>query len=320
MRDRLAVLAGALAGVAVAVALSALQEPAYVADASVLLVRQGQPPRSDPALASAAEAAAELFHSRAVADSAVANLRLDDSAEELLDRTDTSVEPASSLVRLRVEARSGEEARRTAQELAEVATVLYNDRFGPATTAAIWETPQVEEQAPSPDRALLAALGALAGALLAQLALGLGRGLSARPARPRRVSARDTVLQAPPAPAPAPAPEPEPEPEPEPVAVEPEPVAVEPPAAVEPPVAEPERPAAARFVEPRLGEWTVRDVELLLAEQGDAFPERLDELHVYLATFRDVADPDGRLPGGVAAVLEDVFRDLVERARLESAP
>lgn len=317
MRDRLAVLAGALAGVAVAVVLSALQEPAYVADASVLLVRQGQPPRSDPALASAAEAAAELFHSRAVADSAVANLRLDDSAEELLDRTELSVEPANSLVRFRVEAPEAEEARRTAQELAEVATVLYNDRFGPATTAAIWETPQVEEQAPSPDRALLAALGALAGALLAQLVLGLMPGR--RPPRSRRASARDTVLQAPVAPAPVPALDPVPAPT-RPASVTVSQGAPPPgPVVEQEPAVEPE-PPPARFVEPRLGEWTVRDVELLLAEQGDAFPERLDELRVYLASFRDVAEPDGRLPGGVEAILEDVFRDLVERARLESAP
>jgi hypothetical protein len=66
---------------------------------------------------------------------------------------------------------------------------------------------------------------------------------------------------------------------------------------------------------PRLGEWTLADVERLLAEQGQAFPERLDELSFYLDTFRDVAEPDGRLPGGVEAVMEDVFRPLIDRAR-----
>ena len=46
---------------------------------------------------------------------------------------------SSSLVRIAVEAPSKEEARRTAQEVAEVATVLFNDRFAPQTTASVWE-------------------------------------------------------------------------------------------------------------------------------------------------------------------------------------
>jgi hypothetical protein len=74
---------------------------------------------------------------------------------------------------------------------------------------------------------------------------------------------------------------------------------------------EPEGP----FVLPHLGEWTVRDVERLLAEHGDAFPERREELEVYLDSFRGVAGPDGRLPGGVEAVMEDVFRELILRAK-----
>jgi len=64
-----------------------------------------------------------------------------------------------------------------------------------------------------------------------------------------------------------------------------------------------------------MGEWTLADVERLLAEQGPAFPDRLDELSYYLESFREVAEPDGRLPGGVEAVMEDVFRDVIERAR-----
>jgi hypothetical protein len=68
------------------------------------------------------------------------------------------------------------------------------------------------------------------------------------------------------------------------------------------------------FRAPRLGEWTVYDVERLLAEQGPAFPDRADELRAYLDSFREVAAPGGRLPGGVEAVMEDVFRDLIERA------
>ena len=131
-RSRLPALAGAAAGVAVAAVLTLLQSSTYQADASIVLVRQGQPPGSDPALAQAADAAAGLFHSRAVAEPAIANLRLDESADELLDRFSVDTEPESSLVRISVEAPSRDEARRTAQELTELSTVLFNDRFGPA--------------------------------------------------------------------------------------------------------------------------------------------------------------------------------------------
>jgi hypothetical protein len=79
------------------------------------------------------------------------------------------------------------------------------------------------------------------------------------------------------------------------------------------PPSEPE--PAGPFVLPRLGEWRLGDVERLLAEHGSAFPDRVEELRWYLESFRDVAESDGRLPGGVEAVMEDVFRDLIDRAR-----
>ena len=291
--DRLLVLAGALAGLVLAVLVTLLQDDVYRADASVALVRQGEPPGSDPELAAAAAAAAALFHSRAVAESAAANLRLDESPAELLDRVRLSTEPESSLVRVEVEAPSAEEARRTVQELTEVATVLYNDRFGPGTVASIWEAPRADDDRVSPDPPRNLALGALAGALLAQLAL-LWRGRRPAPAR--------APVPAPPAPAEAGGSEPLRRPDPVPV---PEPA--------------PEPAPVGPFVEPRLGEWTLRDVELLLAEQGPAFPERLDELRIYIDSFRDVAGPGGSLPGGVEAIVEDVFRDLIARARETSA-
>jgi hypothetical protein len=68
-------------------------------------------------------------------------------------------------------------------------------------------------------------------------------------------------------------------------------------------------------VVPRFGEWTVADVERLLLEQGDAFPEQRQELEFYLDSFRSVAGPDGRLPGDVGLVIDDVFAALIERAR-----
>ena len=54
-----------------------------------------------------------------------------------------------------------------------------------------------------------------------------------------------------------------------------------------------EPPATGPFTLPAFGEWTVRDVERLLDEQGDAFPEQREELELYLDTFRSVAGPDG---------------------------
>lgn len=173
-RDRLPVLAGTAAGIAAAAALTLLQSSTYRADASIALVRQGQPPGNDPALAQAAEAAADLFHSRAVAEPAVANLRLDGSAEELLDRVSVEAAAGSSLVRVAVEASSRDEARRTVQELAELATVLFNDRFGPATAATVWEAPRADEERVSPKPARNLAVGALAGAIAGWL-LGWAR-------------------------------------------------------------------------------------------------------------------------------------------------
>jgi uncharacterized protein involved in exopolysaccharide biosynthesis len=79
-------LLGAAVGLLVGLAVTLLVDSTYRADTSIVLVRQGQPPGTDPQLARAAEAAAELFDSRAVAESAVRNLGLDETPEELVDR------------------------------------------------------------------------------------------------------------------------------------------------------------------------------------------------------------------------------------------
>ncbi len=294
--DRVIVLGTTAAGVVAALLLTLLLPSVYRADASIALSRQGQPPSDDPALAQAAEAAAELFHSRAVAESAVANLRLDESPEELLDRVSLETEPQSSLVRVQVEAGSPGEARRTAQELTELSTVLFNDRFGPETVAQIWETPRADPNRSSPRPARNLAVGALLGALAGAALLARNRRpRSARAPSPPRRPAQVPPQQ--PRPLDVRLPEPEPEREPEPAPPPPPP------------------PATGPFVMPVMGEWTVADVERLLAEQGPAFPHRLDELNDYLHSFRAVAEPDGRLPGGVEGVMEDVFRDVIERAR-----
>lgn len=275
-------LLGVAAGLLAAGAVTVLQDSTYRADASVVLVRQGQPPGSDPQLARAAEAAAQLFASRAVADSAIRNLGLDGSAEDLLERIDVDAQEGSSLVRVDVQAPSREEARRTAQELTEVATVLFNDRFAPQTVASVWEPAGAAEERVSPQPVRNLALGGLIGAL-AGLALALAALREPRPPRPARSRPARARKQPPPAqPAPAVAP---------------------PPAAPGP------------FVRPRFGEWTVGDAERLLAEHGDAFPELREGLEIYLESIRSVAAADGRLPGDVDLVIEDVFAPLLERAR-----
>jgi hypothetical protein len=194
---------------------------------------------------------------------------------------DVDAQAGSSLLRISVEAPGAEEARRIAQEASEVATVLFNDRFGPQTVASIWEPASADPErvAPTPSRNV--ALGALLGAL-AGLALVLARAF--RPPRP-----------------PAP-----PSPPVVPVAAQPQPT--------QPAEAAPE-PDPGPFVPPQFGQWTIGELERLVAEHGAAFPEQREELELYLETFRGVAGPDGRLPGDVDLVLEDVFGDLIARSR-----
>ena len=186
----------------------------------------------------------------------------------------------------------------------------------------MWEAPRAQEDRVSPKPVRNLALGALLGALLGTLVgwglAALGRG------RPKRAVSKQPACEAEPAVklphvklphVPLPRAKPKPA---DPAQVTPAPVIEPAPAPVPEPVAPPPVPEPepeGPFVPPRLGDWTVRDVERLLAEHGDAFPDRAEELHIYLDSFRGVADPDGRLPGGVEGVMEDVFRDLIERAK-----
>jgi capsular polysaccharide biosynthesis protein len=306
--ERLLVLAGAAAGAVLALGLTLALPSDYLAETSIALARPGQPPGVDPELAAAAAAAAELFESRTVAESASRNLGLDGSVDDLLERIDAKSSEGSALVRVEVEAPTREEARRTAQEVSEVATVLFNERYGQAATAAIWDAPRVEEREPEhPARNVL--LGALAGALVgaAASALGgrsgglLGGEVAARRPEPvpaevdRRVAAvtarelalarrsaalavRERELAAADAPPPV-------------VAVPPKP-----------------------FEIPVRGAWTLADVERLVALYGVGAGSA-DEIGYYVESLRLVADDDGRLPTGVEAVIADVFHEQLRRAR-----
>ena len=285
--DRRVVLGATLAGLGVALVVTLLQPSTYRASGTLVLTREGRAPGDDPTLSPAAAAATELLGTRGVAESVVANLRLDDSPGELLDRIDADADAQSSLLRLSVEGEEAQSARRIGQEVAEVFSVLYNGRFGPGVTVSIWEAPVAEEDPVSPPLARNLALGALAGALVG-LALGA---LRRRP----RTEVEDVVAPSAAAPAPAPvAPVPEPEPEPE---------------------REPEPTSPGTFVRPERGAWTVADVEALIAARGDDFPAQREDFDVYLASFREVVGPDGRLPPGVQGLVEEVFADPIEAAR-----
>jgi uncharacterized protein involved in exopolysaccharide biosynthesis len=166
---RALVPAGVLAGLAVALAVAVLLPETY--RATGVLVLSGGGETAD---------AAELLSSRGVAESAAANLRLDEPP-----KVDVGAEEGSALLRYAVEDRDPEEASRVAQEVASVFTVLYNTRFGGGRTAAVWEAPRAGVDPVSPRPALLLALGALAGGLagvLGWLYVRRGRPAPAAPA------------------------------------------------------------------------------------------------------------------------------------------
>lgn len=297
----LPVAAGAVLGVALALVVTLLQPDVYRATATVVLTRPGSAPGDDPSLGPASAAARELLASGVVAESAARNLGQGETAGELLGKTEVSSDAGSSLIDVSVDDGDRVAARRMAQELAEVFTVLYNDRFGAQARASLWDAPEARPPRVSPRPALNLALGLLLGS-------AGGAAVRRRLRRPVRppipvpvlvpVAAVEEPVAGPAPPAlrvPEPEPELTPEPKPEP-AVQPEPV-------------------PQPFVLPERGGWTIGDVECLLAEQGHRFPDRLAELQVYADTMRDVAGPDGSLPPGVEVVVEDVFADLIARAR-----
>ena len=288
----LPVAVGAVLGVALALMVTLLQPDVYRATATVVLTRPGSAPGDDPSLGPAAAAARELIESGVVAESAARNLGDGETAGELLRKTEVRNDAGSSLIDVSVDDADRVAARRMAQELAEVFAVLYNDRFGAQARASLWDAPEARPPRVSPRPALNLALGLLLGVVGGAVVFWR----TGRPVRPR-VPAPVVAVEQPAPTAPPPVRVPELEPEPEPV-----------------PVVQPD-PVPQRFVLPEPGAWTIGDVERLLAEQGPVFPDRLAELQVYADTMRDVAGPDGSLPSGVEVVVEDVFADLIARAR-----
>jgi capsular polysaccharide biosynthesis protein len=312
------VLAGGVLGVLAGLAVTLLLPTTYRAETTIVLVRQGEAPGENERLASAAEVAAALLESRTVADSVADNLRLG-SAEELLERIEVDTRERSALLRLSVNADERDEARRSAQEIAQVFTVLYNSRFGPDVTASVWEGARTDDDPVSPRPLLNLVLGGLLGATA-----GLAVAALRRPRRPTEesvettqapsarlgarvdaVTARELALARRAAE----------------LALRERALAAGAPARVETTQAAPEAPEPERRAEELAvpaGRWTLEDVERLVAEQGPEFPERAEELKTYLDSIRGVAESDGSLPGGVEGLVEDVFADLIARARIGS--
>lgn len=61
------------------------------------------------------------------------------------------------------------------------------------------------------------------------------------------------------------------------------------------------------------GSWNLNELERVVAEGGDAYPERREEWQSYLFFLRDHAGPEGSLPPSFDWLIPDVFGELLER-------
>ncbi len=76
------------------------------------------------------------------------------------------------------------------------------------------------------------------------------------------------------------------------------------------PTPEPGRPAPTRPVV-RGDAWNVLTLERLVAERGEAFPERVEEWRAYLFLLREHASSEGVLPPSFDALVDETFRELL---------
>jgi uncharacterized protein involved in exopolysaccharide biosynthesis len=75
---------------------------------------------------------------------------------------------------------------------------------------------------------------------------------------------------------------------------------------------EPEpQPAAPAPPVARGDAWNVLTLEHLVAERGDAFPDRVEEWRTYLFFLREHASPEGVLPPSFDALVDETFGDLL---------
>ena len=64
------------------------------------------------------------------------------------------------------------------------------------------------------------------------------------------------------------------------------------------------------------GRWNLGRLEQLVAEHDDEFPARVDEWRSYLYFLQAHADASGNLPSRFDWLVEDTFRELLERVTL----
>jgi DivIVA domain-containing protein len=69
----------------------------------------------------------------------------------------------------------------------------------------------------------------------------------------------------------------------------------------------------AAFDSPAFAAWKLFELEKLVREHGDAFPEHVDEFAFTLYYLREHADVEGRLPKSFEVVIEEVFGPLFDR-------
>lgn len=68
-------------------------------------------------------------------------------------------------------------------------------------------------------------------------------------------------------------------------------------------------------VESLSGDWTIDELEHLVETRAAEYPDQADEWRGYLFHLRPHARPDGTLPAGFDALVEEVFGSLLERGR-----
>jgi capsular polysaccharide biosynthesis protein len=168
----LIVLAGVAAGLVAAAVVNLVEDSHSRAETTLVLQRGPEPIDSR----GTARTFAQLVRTDAVASNVVRNLRLDESASDLLDRVSVAVY-GNALLRVRVEDEERTRARQIAQELALVFTQLVRDRFsqgsdGTPVTVAVFDPahalPGKTSRGLAHDLAWGAVLGALVGAVAAQ--------------------------------------------------------------------------------------------------------------------------------------------------------
>jgi len=316
------VVVGALLGLAAGGIWTVVQPDRYRAEAKVLL-RGGAVSSVMPAV-------------DALAESSI----LEQNVRQTLHLSHTPHVSAKAgqggVLTVSVEAGSRERARQIDAEAALVLIQRVATRFGtdPGVQATVLDAAHpVEQTSPTPERNLLMAgliglavgiagavalarrrplpLSALAGAVdpsierrlrervdavakrertlarrageLAGRESGLERRQTELAERQSRLERKETELAA------AAVPEPEPEPE----VREPAPLALE-------PVSE-------------TGRWRIEELERVVRERRDAFPDLAEDWETYLFLLRDHASIDGSLPRSFDPLIADVFGDALDR-------